>query len=117
MAAFLTKVLITALAALAVAYVINGVHIDGFVTAFIVAFVLGLLNTFVKPVLIILTLPITVLTFGLFLLVINVLIIKWTANLVEGFSVDGWWSAFLFSILLTIFAAIIESLVGDHIKK
>ncbi len=117
MAKFLTKVLITAIAALAVAYVLNGVHIDGFFTAMIVAFVLALMNTFVKPILILLTLPITLLTFGLFLFVINVLIIKWTATLVPGFSVEGWWSALLFSILLSIFAAIIESLVGDHIKK
>lgn len=117
MGKFLTKVLITALAALAVAYILNGVHIDSFFTALVVAFVLALLNTFVKPILIILTLPITFLTFGLFLLVINVLMIKWTASLVDGFSVDGWWSALFFSILLSIFAAIIEGLVGDHIKK
>lgn len=114
---FLTKILITTLAALAVAYVLNGVHIDNFVTAFILSLVLALLNTFIKPVLILLTLPITVVTMGLFLLIINVFIIKLAASLVPGFSVAGWWSALLFSLLLSIFTAIIESLVGNHIKK
>lgn len=114
---FLTKLLITTLAALAVAYLLKGVHIDNFLTAFILSLVLAILNTFVKPILILLTLPITFLTFGLFLLVINVLMIKWTASIVDGFSVDGWWSALLFSLLLSIFTSVIESLVGDHIKK
>lgn len=117
MAKFLTKLLITTFAAMAVAYVLKGVHIDSFLTAFVVSVVLALLNTFIKPILILLTLPFTVLTFGLFLLVINVLIIKWTASLVNGFNVDSWWHALLFSMLLSIFAAIIEALVGDHIKK
>ena len=114
---FLTKILITTLAALAVAYVMKGVHIDSFIAAFLLSLVLALLNSFVKPVLILLTLPITVLTLGLFLLVINVVIIKLAASLVPGFSVAGWWPALLFSLLLSIFTAIIESLVGNHIKK
>lgn len=117
MATFLTKVLITALAALVVAYLLNGVHLDGFVTAMILSLVLALLNTFIKPILILFTLPITVVTFGLFLLVINVFIIKWAALIVNGFSVDSWWHALLFSLLLSIFTTIIERLVGDHIKQ
>lgn len=109
--------LFTALAALASAYLLTGVRIDGFATAFTVALVLGLLNTFIKPILILLTLPVTIMTLGLFLLVINVLIIKWTAGIVPGFSVNGWWSALLFSFLVSIFSSVIEALIGDNIKK
>jgi putative membrane protein len=116
-ARFLTKVLFTALATLVAAYVLSGVHVDSFVTAMIVAFVLGILNTFIKPILVLLTLPITLFTLGLFLLVINILIIKFAASIVPGFTVDNWWAALLFSILVSIVSSIMESLLGGHIKK
>ena len=114
---FLTKLLFTAVAALIASYLLRGVRIDSFVTAMILSLVLALLNTFVKPILIILTLPITVFTLGLFLLVINIIIIKWAASIVDGFHVEGWFSALLFSLLLSLVTSLIERLVGDRIKK
>src|SRR5215831_8815347 len=107
---FLGKILVTAVAAIIVSYLLPGVSIDNSVTAIILAIVLALLNGFVKPILIILTIPITILTLGLFLLVINIVIIKWAAEIVPGFSVNSWWSALLFSLMLSLVTALIESL-------
>jgi putative membrane protein len=95
------RILVTALAALLVQYVLPGVSIENFTTALLLAVVLGLLNLLVKPLLIILTLPVTVVTLGLFLLVINAIIILLASSLVGGFQVDGFWWALLFSILLS----------------
>jgi len=96
------RIIISAIVAFALSYILSGVHIQSFVTALILAIVLGLLNLFVKPILIILTLPITIFTFGLFLFVINALIILLAAKFVNGFRVDGFWWALLFSLLLSI---------------
>jgi putative membrane protein len=96
------RIIISAVVAFALSYVLSGVHIQSFVTALILAIVLGLLNILVKPILIILTLPITIFTFGLFLFVINALIILLAAKFVNGFRVDGFWWALLFSLLLSI---------------
>jgi putative membrane protein len=98
----LLRIVISAVVAFALSYILSGVHIQSFVTALILAVVLGLLNIFVKPLLIILTLPITIFTFGLFLFVINALIILLAAKFVNGFRVDGFWWALLFSLLLSI---------------
>lgn len=114
---FLTKVLLTTIAALFASYFLSGVHIDSFQTAFIVAIVLALLNNFIKPILILLTLPITIITLGLFLIVINILIIKWAADLVSGFEVNGWWSALLFSLLVSVVTSVLEGLFGTKEKK
>src|SRR5687767_3667111 len=99
---FIVKVLITAVAAYLAARFLDGVTIDDIQTTVIVALVLALLNTFVKPILVILTIPITIVTLGLFLLIINALMVKWAAGLVDGFSVDGWWSALLFSLIVSL---------------
>jgi putative membrane protein len=117
MAKFIGKLLVTACAAIIAAYFIPGVSIDNSVTAIILALVLALLNSFIKPILIILTIPLTVLTLGLFLIVINILIIKWAADIVDGFKVDGWFSALLFSLLLSLATALIESLLGTNKKE
>jgi len=98
----LLRIIISAVVAFGLSYVLKGVHINSFVTAFMLAIVLGLLNIFVKPILIILTLPITIFTLGLFLFVINALIILLAAKFVNGFRVDGFWWALLFSLLLSI---------------
>ena|SRR5579885_1590867 len=114
---FLSKIIVTAFAALIASYLLPGVHIKDSVTALMLAVVLALLNSFVKPLLIILTIPITILTLGLFLLVINVLIIRWAADIVPGFAVDSWWYALLFSILLSLTTALIESLIANNSNK
>ncbi len=106
---FLIRILISALVAFGLSYMLSGVHIDGFITALIVAVVLAVLNALVKPILVILTLPITIITLGLFLFVINALIILLGARLIDGFSVDGFWWALLFSILLSIVSSILYS--------
>jgi putative membrane protein len=114
---FFSKTLITSVAVLFAAYVLSGVHIDSTLTAIFVAVVLGLLNNFIKPILILLTIPITIITLGLFLLVINILIIKWAADIVPGFKVDSWFSALLFSIIVSLVASFIESLIRTDETK
>lgn len=114
---FLTRVLVTTIAAFLAAYLLSGVHIDSIQTAAILSIVLAFLNNFIKPVLIFPTHPITILTLGLFLFVINILIIKWAADLVPGFEVDGWWSALLFSLLVSIVTSVIEGLIPDEINR
>lgn len=114
---FLTRLLLTTIAALIASYLLSGVQIDSIVTAFMVSIVLGLLNAFIKPILVILTLPITVLTLGIFLLVINILMVKWAATLVPGFEVDGWWSALLFSLIVSVVNSLLEALVGSNKNK
>lgn len=107
---FIFNILATAAAALVAAYLLPGVSISSVPTAIIVALVLALLNTFVKPILIILTIPVTLVTLGLFLLVINILIIKWTASLVSGFRVDGWLAALLFSLVVSVVNSVFNGL-------
>ncbi len=108
MAKFLTRLLFNGISALVAAYFLKGVHLDGIATAMVVALVLALLNAFIKPILVILTIPITIITLGLFLIVINVLIIKWTASIVDGFSVDSWLWALLFGMVMSVFSSILE---------
>ena len=110
---FLIKVLVTAVAAYVAAYLLSGVDIKDVQTTVIVAFVLALLNTFVKPILVILTIPVTILTLGLFLLIINALMVKWASILVEGFRVDGWFSALLFSLIVSFVSYVINKIIGE----
>jgi putative membrane protein len=109
---FLGRLVITTLAALLVAYLLPGVNIDSGVSAFLLALVLALLNAFVKPLLVFLTLPFTIVTFGLFLVVINALIIMLADKMVPGFSVDGFWWALLFSIILSLVVSAMETIAG-----
>ena len=106
---FIVRIVITALVAYGLTYILSGIHIDKFTTALILALVLAVLNAIVKPILVILTLPITILTLGLFLLVINALIIILGSRIVPGFTVDGFWWALLFSILLSVVSSILYS--------
>ena len=84
------------------AYILPGVTLASFWTALLVALVLGLLNVFIKPFLILLTLPINILTLGLFTLVINAVVILMASSIVPGFKVDGFWYALLFGIVLSL---------------
>lgn len=108
------RILLSALAVVLLSYILKGVHVDTYVTAIIVAIVLSLLNFLVKPVLIILTLPVTIITFGLFLLIINAIIILLADHFIAGFTVSNIWWALLFSILLSFLQSILFSLLkGD----
>ena len=109
----LIRILVTSGLVLLIAHFMPGVHVAGFTTALIVAVVLGLLNIFIKPILVILTLPVTILTLGLFLLVINALIILLCTNIVGGFSVDSFWTAFIFSIILSLSQSIMNGILGE----
>jgi putative membrane protein len=106
---FLIRIIISALTAFGLSYLLDGVEIDKFTTALILALVLAVLNALVKPILIILTLPITIITLGLFLLVINALIIIIADRFIDGFNVQGFWWALLFSILLSLVSSILYS--------
>ncbi len=111
---FILRILLSALAVVVLAKVLPGIGVDTYTTAIIVAVVLSLLNFIVKPILIILTLPVTILTFGLFLLIINAIIILLADNLIAGFTVDSIWWALLFSLLLSFLQSILFSLLkGD----
>jgi putative membrane protein len=94
-----------------------GVHVDDYLSALMVAVVLAFLNTIVKPVLTILTIPITIFTLGLFLLAINAFIIIFAEKLVSGFHVDGFLTALLFSLLLSLCTGILNMLFGVDSKK
>jgi len=111
---FLIRLLVTALAAMLTAYILPGVSIKDFTSALILALVLAILNMLVKPILVILTLPATILTLGLFLLVINAIIILLAARLVKGFSVDGFFWALIFSVVLTVVSGIMHSIAGGE---
>ena len=109
----LARILLSAIAVLVIANFMTSVSVDNYTTAIIVAVVLGLLNMFVKPILVIFTLPVTFLTLGLFLLIINAIIILMADHLVNGFAVSGIWSALIFSLLLTILESIFFSFLKD----
>lgn len=106
------KWVLSALALLMVTYLYGGVQISGFGSAMIAAAVLALLNVFVRPVLVILTLPVTLVTLGLFLFVVNALIFWMASGLLPGFHVDGFWAALFGSLLYSIFGVIIEAAIG-----
>ena len=107
----LVQWLISASALLLVAYLYSGVQVDSFGSALIAAFVIGLFNAVLRPVLVLLTLPVTIVTVGLFLFVINALMFWSAAGILEGFYVRGFGAALLGSLIYTMFGIVIDSLV------
>ncbi len=105
------KLIINAVAVLILAEILPGATVDNYVSALIVAVVIAILNAIVKPVLVILTLPVTVITLGLFLLVINAGIILLADYFIDGFNVNGWIWALIFSVLLSIFQSILHTIL------
>ena len=103
--------IINALALLALPYVVPSVHVASFSTALIVALVLGLINAVLRPLLILLTLPVTLLTLGLFIFVINALLFQLAGNLIDGFDVGGFWSALFGSIIYSLISWALSSLL------
>ena len=99
------------------AWLLPGVRLADARAAFVLAVVLGLLNTLVRPLLVLLTLPVTVLTLGLFLLVLNAAMVMAAAHLVQGFAVNGFLSALLFSVILSVVSAVLNAIVGGEKSK
>lgn len=113
---FILRLLLSALAVVILSKILPGVSVASYGIAILVAVVLSLLNFIVKPLLIILTLPVTILTLGLFLLIINALIILMADGLITGFAVDGIWWALLFSLLLSILQSLLFSFLKEEKK-
>lgn len=113
---FILRLLLSALAVVILSKILPGVSVASYGIAILVAVVLSLLNFIVKPLLIILTLPVTILTLGLFLLIINALVILMADGLVSGFAVDGIWWALLFSLLLSILQSLLFSFLKEEKK-
>ena len=103
--------IVTTLAILVVTYLIPGVRVSSLGTAIVAAAILGILNALVRPILVVLTLPLTILTLGLFLFVINALMFQLAGALVPGFHVDSFWSALLGSLIVSIVAYIVYSVI------
>ena len=103
--------LVNALALLALPYVFPGVKVDTFGAALIAALALGLINTLIRPLLILLTLPVTLLTVGLFIFVINGLMFWWVGSFVDGFHVSGFWSGFFGAIIYSIISWLLSALL------
>ena len=111
------RLLLNAIAVVVLAKLLKGIHVDNYTTAVVVAVVLSILNLIVKPILVLFTLPITFLTLGLFLVVINALMILLADKLIDGFVVSNFWWAILFSILLSILQSLLQSFLKSDKKK
>ena len=111
------KWLLSAVALLAVAYLYSGVQVNSFGSALIAAAVIGLLNMIVRPVLVILTLPVTIVTLGLFLFIINALLFWAASGLLSGFHVSGFLAALIGSLLYSVLGLLIESALGGLLSK
>ena len=109
----IVRFLLSGVAVLLTAYLLPGVHVEHYGYALLVAALLSIANVLVKPILVVLTIPITILTLGLFLLVINAAIILLVDYFVPGFNVDGFWWALGFSLILSIFNSLFSDLLKD----
>lgn len=103
--------ILNAVALLIVAYILPGISVASFWSALIAALVLGLLNTLVKPVLVLLTLPVTIVTLGLFLLVINALVFWFAGSVLKGFQVNGFWWALLGALVYSIISGLLSRVI------
>ena len=111
------KWLLSALALLAVTYVYSGVQVSNFTSALIAAAVIGLMNMIVRPVLVVLTLPVTIVTLGLFLFVINALLFWAASGLLQGFNVSGFVAALIGSLIYSLLGLLIEAALGGLFSK
>jgi putative membrane protein len=104
---FILRLLVTALVAFALAQLLKGIQVDTYWTALVFAIVLAILNVLVKPILIILTLPLTIITLGLFLFVVNTLVVLLASRFVDGFKIDNFWWGLLFALLLSLVTSVL----------
>jgi len=107
----LLRWVLNAVALLGIAYYLPGIEVNGFYAVLIIALVLGLVNALVRPILVVLTLPITIVTLGLFILVINALLFWFTSMVVKGFEVDGFISAFIGALIMTVVSWVVSALI------
>ena len=114
---FILKLLVTSLAVFFADYILGDAYINGFLSAVLVALVIGFLNAFLRPVLVILTIPFTLLTFGLFLLVINAIIILIADYAIEGFYVGSFSTAVLFSIIVSVTTWLLEAIAKPRSEQ
>ena len=105
---FLIRVILSSFSVIVAGWLLKGVHIEDYLTSILVAFVLAILNVILKPILVCLTIPITLITFGLFLLVINAVIALLASHIVPGFYLEGFWWAIAFSLIVSLLNAIIN---------
>jgi putative membrane protein len=108
------KWLILTAAVMLASYLIEGIHVSGFFSAFFTAAILGILNVLFRPIVILLTLPINIITFGLFTFVINALMLMMASGVIAGFEVNGFWSALLGSLIISGVNWILTSLIREQ---
>ena len=110
----LVRWLVLTAAIVIASYLISGIEISGFFSAFFAAAILGILNIFFRPILFILTLPINLLTFGLFTFVINALLLKMASGVIEGFQVHGFWSAVFGALVISVVNWLLNSFINEQ---
>lgn len=110
MMSLIIPLLITCLTVVISTYLLPGVHVDGWLTVLIVTIVMTTINIVFKPILVLISLPLTILTLGLFLLVINTALVMLTDWLIPGFRVDSWWSALFFSLIVSVVSSALNRL-------
>jgi putative membrane protein len=110
----LIRWLILTVAIIVASYLLEGIHISSFFSAFLAAAILGILNALFRPVLLILTLPINILTLGLFTFIINALMLKMVSGVIPGFEVYGFWTAVFGSLIISIVSWLLNSFISDR---
>jgi putative membrane protein len=113
MSGLLLRWLILTASILFASYIIDGIHVSGFFSAFFAAVILGVLNAFFRPIVILFTLPINIMTFGLFTFVINALMLKMASGVIAGFEVRGFWSAVFGALIITVVNSLLTSFVNE----
>lgn len=106
--------LILTFAIIATSYLIDGIQVSGFLSAFFAAAILGILNAFFRPILLILTLPVNILSLGLFTFVINAIVLMMVSGVISGFNVDGFWSAVFGSLLISLVSWLLTSFISER---
>jgi putative membrane protein len=106
--------LILTFSIIATSYLIDGIQVSGFVSAFFAAAILGILNAFFRPILLILTLPVNILSLGFFTFVINAIVLMMVSGVISGFEVNGFWSAVFGSLLISLVSWLLTSFIGGR---
>ena len=114
MMGFLIRWLILTIAIIVASYLLEGIHISGFFSAFFAAAALGILNALFMPILILLTLPINILTLGLFTFIINALMLKMASGVIPGFEVYGFWTAVFGSLIISVVSWLLNTFISDR---